>query len=527
MPTSAGPGVMSSRISDCTGSVPALIVLASTAWALCVYLGQYPGYIHFDTAEIFAWSRSGFRLDTGRHPPLLPWIVHAADLVHPLGRHGLMLIAWANLTLGAYASWRLARLVVGRDRALIAVVLYGLVPYTTWLAMKLNHNSILVSLWPLTVWAFLSCLRRPTLLRGALLGVAAAAGVLAKYYTLLLLLAMLVASLWWPRRSEFYRAAAPYAAAIVFACLVGPHVYVSYVADAGAFTGLYRDAGFEHRNPLVHALQPGDRGAGAWLRMLRSNVTSLAPVLAGFAFLAWWLGGVKSRPQGRDGGGLAIVWLLAAIPYLLTIVIVAALRLTASPEWAAPVFTFVPVLLAAFLPSPSPERRAVLQRLLLVAAIALPLGGPALLYVGFKSGTQSAVTPRAEIARDAAAVWRSATGQPLYIIGPEQGLANTASLVLAERPYAWPAFSPAVAWITPGMVERHGVLVACVSGDPYCQELSKAMIQRSTVTCRLRHARTLWGARGPLFETQLYLVPPAGMRLPPASAIAGCLPDSG
>src|SRR5262245_35081606 len=148
------------------------MLLVGIAWGLCVLFSQYPGYTHIDTAEIFMWSRQGFVLNAGRHPPLLPWLVHAVDLVLPVDRYVLLAIALANMLLGAYAVWRIAVLVVGADRAPLALLLYGLMPFTTFQAMKLNHNAILISLWPLTVWAFIACLRQPTLARGALLGVA-------------------------------------------------------------------------------------------------------------------------------------------------------------------------------------------------------------------------------------------------------------------------------------------------------------------------------------------------------------------
>ena len=146
--------------------------LACTALAL---LDVYPGDVHQNTAEIYMWSTLGFELIYSRHPPLLPWIVGALNHLVTVNYVVLAALAAFNVTLAAYAVWRIACLTVGEARAVLVVAIYWLSPYTVWHAVKFDHNAILLSTWPLVVWAFLLSIRDPKWWRGLILGLASAA----------------------------------------------------------------------------------------------------------------------------------------------------------------------------------------------------------------------------------------------------------------------------------------------------------------------------------------------------------------
>ena len=148
--------------------------LACSALAL---LNVYPGDVHRDTSEIYMWSTLGFELIYSRHPPLLPWIVGALNHLFTVNYVVLAALSAFNVTLAAYAVWRIACLTVGEARAVLVVAIYWLSPYTVWHAVKFDHNAILLSTWPLVVWAFLLSLRDPKWWRGLILGLASAAAI--------------------------------------------------------------------------------------------------------------------------------------------------------------------------------------------------------------------------------------------------------------------------------------------------------------------------------------------------------------
>jgi 4-amino-4-deoxy-L-arabinose transferase-like glycosyltransferase len=175
-----------------------IFFLACTALAL---LNAYPGDVHRNASEIYMWSTLGFELIYARHPPLLPWIVGGLNHLVPVNYFVLAALAAFNVTLAAYAVWRIACLTVGEARAVLVVAIYWLSPYTVWHAVKFDHNAILLSTWPLVVWAFLLSLRDPKWWRGLILGLASAAAIYAKYTSALLLVAAAVAAITSPRRA--------------------------------------------------------------------------------------------------------------------------------------------------------------------------------------------------------------------------------------------------------------------------------------------------------------------------------------
>jgi len=99
--------------------------------------------------------------------------------------HSALSLAAFNVTLAAYAVWRIACLTVGEARAPLVAAIYWLSPYTVWHAVKFDHNAILLSTWPLVVWAFLLSVRDPKWWRGLILGLARCMPSIRSRYSLL------------------------------------------------------------------------------------------------------------------------------------------------------------------------------------------------------------------------------------------------------------------------------------------------------------------------------------------------------
>ena len=67
---------------------------------------------------------------------MLPWIIGALNHVVTVNYVVLAALAAFNVTLAAYAVWRIACLAVGEARAVLVVAIYWLSPYTVWHAVK-------------------------------------------------------------------------------------------------------------------------------------------------------------------------------------------------------------------------------------------------------------------------------------------------------------------------------------------------------------------------------------------------------
>ena len=474
--------------------------LACTALAL---LNAYPGNVHFNTSEIYMWSTLGFELIYSRHPPLLPWIVGSLNHLIPVNYFVLAALAAFNVTVAAFAVWRIACLTVGEARAALVVAIYWLSPYTVWFAVKLDHNAILLSTWPLVVWAFLLSLRDPKWWRGLILGLASAAAIYAKYTSALLLVAIAVAAISSHRRGTYFRAPAPYLAIATLVLLVTPLAWAVY----------------QDRLSTVHvALNQAVPIGVLPIHMLAINLLRLLPVLAGFALLYYWIG------PGQEGEGTQYqqeLLILIFLPYALILAATVALGLRGSQAWPMPVFALVPLLLVSLLRAPNATQLRVLYRASPYVFCLIPLVGVLMLATSFRQANHNIVEPTQELAREAASIWDRAIHRPVGIVAGDGPIDMSASLALADHPRAWPFQNDW--WITPQLVEKNGVLAFCREADTHCNAISGKMVrERNGWTCQIEDRRSLWGMTGPILKVRVYFVPPKTVE-----AVQTCTPGSG
>jgi 4-amino-4-deoxy-L-arabinose transferase-like glycosyltransferase len=459
-------------------------------WLGYALLSAPAGFVHEDPAEIAMWAGMGFHWGYAKHPPLLPWVVLVLGVIVPITWVTLAVLSAANLTLAAWAVWRLAVIMLGAERAALAVGLFCLSPYTTTQAIKLNHNSILLSLWPLAVLAFLNLYRQPSTANGVILGVVSALAVLAKYSSGLLLLGIALATLAGPRRMALLTAPAAYVAMAVFALLLAPHV--SWVVA-------------DHFKTIEHATQSLAPIGELPLAMIASNVSALAPMLLGAALLAAWLG------RARPGLYQSEITIIAATVYVVSIAIVAALGLRGSHTWTLPVFAFISLLLAGWITAPTASQLVHLRRVAMGVLLALPLIGLAVQIISFKRATVSAVDPQIEFAHIGAKVWARTVGVPILMVAGDHRYAMAASLVLPGRPMAWPHFNPL--WWTPkSRIDATGALAWCRNdGDKTCDEVAVKWVEATKGwSCPLVARRTTLGMTGPEIKATLHIILPLG-----------------
>lgn len=479
----------------------ALVFAAATAFALT---SRYPGYVHHDTAEIAMWSTLGWPVGLPKHPPLLPWLFRAYSYVVPLNWVTLGVLTAANITLGAWAVWRIAVMTIGERRAGLALMLYGLAPAGTFFALKLNHNAILVSLWPLTILAFLTCLWAETMRRSVVTGVAfgsvAAVAVLAKYYSGVLLASCVVAALVSPHRNRFLWQPGGYVAVGVFAVLIAPHAF--WLWDHSAAT-------------LGYAFHESEREAHPLAHFLAVAPTYILPSIVTFLLLQRWMGvtatGAPPQLAGvRMAGAHVELWVLALGPYLLTAVFIAVFKLRGATSWSLPDFCMAPVVMAGMLPVPTQAQLSRLTKLTVAGLCAIALAGPAVLLASFKLNDANATEPRVEFARAGERLFKLATGrQPALVAGDPQS-ANTAALELASHPLAFTNFDRANApWATLDLIDRAGVLVICRPGYGGCTDAAARLATgRTAFVCRLTMNRTLLGLTGRPYSAEVTVIAP-------------------
>ena len=188
-----------------------------------------------DVFEEVAWARDP-QWAYAKHPPLPAWIMAAA--IWAAGDK-----AWIAAVMGAAASasallavWALARRVVGTSQALIAVFLLEGVIYFNFATVDFNHNVVLLPLWAFVAYAAHRAFVEGEAIDWALLGIAAALGMLGKYATGLFLVAVLFAFLADREGRARLSGKGPWIAALFGAPILAPHLWELYRINFAPFT---------------------------------------------------------------------------------------------------------------------------------------------------------------------------------------------------------------------------------------------------------------------------------------------------
>ena len=144
--------------------------------------------------ENFAWGRE-WQWGYFKHPPLFAWIAGGWFAVLPRTDAAYYLLAMLNVAVGLGGVSVLARRWLAPQDAALAVIVLATTPFYTWLALKFNANSVLLSVWPWTAVAFLRWIKRGRAREAILAGAMAAVALLGKYFSMLLLVVLVAVAL--------------------------------------------------------------------------------------------------------------------------------------------------------------------------------------------------------------------------------------------------------------------------------------------------------------------------------------------
>src|ERR1700724_2272941 len=140
------------------GRLLSLIMLFfTTLWVLYLVVSSAPLDADSDVSDVSLWVHN---LGLGyHHPPLQVWIFGLWFWVFPRSAWAVKLLA-SCLAGGALAiTWRMARDVLDRERALIGVASLMLVPFYTFVALTLDANTVAMPFWAAAQLFYLRALR--------------------------------------------------------------------------------------------------------------------------------------------------------------------------------------------------------------------------------------------------------------------------------------------------------------------------------------------------------------------------------
>jgi 4-amino-4-deoxy-L-arabinose transferase-like glycosyltransferase len=466
----------------------ALTVAYALLWWLYAVIAKSSQDMNGDMAEMVVWSRD-LAFGYPRHPPLLAWIVAAWFAIFPLADWAYYLLATITVSAGLGLAFEVAdEWLDGTKRAAVPVLL-SFIPFYNFLGLKFDQNTVQISLWALTTWAFVRSLRTQSAGFAILAGVAAAAAVLTKYWSAFLLISLVVASLFDRQRPSYYRSVAPYLTIGVGLLLVAPHlIWLVHENFVTIIWGQSRSDG--SASEVLSSFLEYCGGSVGYAAGMLLVLLLLRPALD------WPPDGFFPRDADRRTAAL-IFWL----PPLLPLVVAVALRIKPVSVWNAPAYTMLPVLLLA---SPRIDvPRAALARIMAVS-LALVLGSicvaPIVAYLKLVGGVENDAAYGRLVASEVDRAWRKTSDRPLRIIAGPFALVSTVAFYAEDRPVTYGEFSARFSpLIDDRKIAQDGMAMVCpIDNDPCLRTMASYAAQRlSGIDVDVELARPWLGFVGP------------------------------
>jgi 4-amino-4-deoxy-L-arabinose transferase-like glycosyltransferase len=493
--------------NDGGGLLPYAIAAFVVVWSLYFAVSEAASSIHNDMAEAYAWGRE-FQLGYNQHPPFWAWICGLWFLILPRANWAFAILAMLNAGVGLLGAWALVGRFVDGDKRVAATALLALTPFYSFLAYKYNANSIFLSLWPWTLYAFVGALRHRS--AAASLGFGAMMGFAlnSKYYALVLAVTCLIAALASVGRGRYFRSPSPYVSIAVALALFAPHLI--WLAMTGAppirYLGRVSGRGLAETSALA---------ASAILGSLLQQMVAVGLVAAaarkGFLIdKSGAVGQTVSQTTG-DPDDRRLLLILALAPLVLSVIAAMVLRTKISSNMLIGVFPLSPLLAMEVLgiADSARFRRWALRGAIFVSLGALLLSPLIAVGKAWYGRDSEDFEPRREAALAATAFWASATHAPLAFVAGSFRYDNAAAFYSPEHPSVFVGFDYfGNRWASSEKIAARGLMTICLKEDANCLNETEMFATPATKREELTLAHTSYGLTHKAFVFVLTAIPP-------------------
>lgn len=468
------------------------IVLNAAIWTLFAASGGNAN-LHGDSLEAYVWGRE-FQLGYYKHPPFWSWIAGLWFFVFPHKDWAFYLLSELNASLGIVGAWALLGRFVKGPARYAGVLLLLLTTFYTFNALRYNANTILLSLWPWTMYFYVLSLERKDIKSGVWFGLVAAAAVLSKYYSALLLVSCFAALWVHPEKKKYIKSPAPWVAAVVFFVALMPHCV--WLIRSGFLPFVYAYAQEEAPKPKFVGTNQGFLAACLLFHSLQLAV--LAAVRFG------WKDKVPETSYKGIDKYLPFLSLMGVLPFLLTFFVgLGGYRIM--PNYVIPIFSLTPFLMMIYL-RVNPERIVRICRACYGAiVVACLIAAPFLQTVPSVEPLQ----PREELYKVAIDEWNKVTKAPLRIVGGTQPYTEAVAFYDPQGVSEFSELNYAHApWITKDRIEREGLLILCRSDYPECNEKASSFATPQSTSVRVLITPQRHGYIGREMPFTIVIIPP-------------------
>jgi hypothetical protein len=436
-------------------------------WMLYFCISNASVDTHFDLSEASVWAQHfafGYK-----HPPMTAWLFIVWFSIFPREDWAAYLLAATTLSVTLALTWRLLRDYLDKERALVGIAALMLVPHFTFLASRLNANTVMMPFWVAAQLFYLRARRNLGLADAILAGVFVGLTFLGKYWAIYLVVGMAITSLVGSGTARFWRSPAPYLMALSAAAVVAPHVYW-FVTDRSQVTNNFMAASVMIAQPFGVALLGSMSylaGSVAYIVVPLIFFVFLQPTRAALADILW--------PADRDRQQAHLLFLL---PLVLPILANLAFPHRLTALWTFPNWALLPVVLfGSPLITVYPVDAAQAGLVALSVSTAAVVASPYVAYLHAKSKLQLHEKHFRQVAGEISSLSHSAI--PL-IAGTKEIVQGLSFYLPKARLISIPAALDATALAG---IRASGMVIICSSDDEACRSASteiKGPADRST-----------------------------------------------
>ena len=470
----------------------ALVLAYALFWATYAQVSSSSG-VHIDSLEAYAWGRE-FRLGYYKHPPFWAWVAGLWFMVMPKTDWCFGLLSELNGALGLAGAYALMGRFCAQRTRLICVLLRMLTPFYQFNALRFNANTILLSIWPWTMYFFVRSIETRRI--GYAVGCGALAGfaLLSKYFGLVLIGSCVVASLTHHNRRAYYLSAAPYASILIAGALFTPHVI-----------WLFRD-GFQPLAYMATKIDLRDRAiSDSFFQFIGASVAFFVTPIC-LLLLARWRGGA-SKPMSAPENGRSFENVIAFSPFILTLIAGSAGHTALAIPFGVPIFSLAALPLLRLI-GPNEDKALAYARgavIALTGACAMAAPFMANVFLGMKH--KDHIRPHAEAAQAAIALWREKTGAPLRFASGDRMNSLSITFRSGEDTSEFNGFN--MRWspsVTYEKLRRHGLLVLCTNGFGPCFDGVGPFLTPQSSRHEIMVAHDI--AEAPMMGYTVFIIPP-------------------
>lgn len=464
-----------------------------------------------DVVEGFMWGREWVLL-TYKHPQLPAWLLETSHLLTGSFRWPQFFVSQLMISVTFVFVYLLASDMLGRTRALAAVLLLPSVYFFGWPTAQFNHDYAQMPFWAAIAWLLWRAACGSGTGWWLALGLVAGVGIYAKFSTGLLILFGALWIFFDTRARAQLATVGPWLGLTVFVGVVAPVIVelaridfmpFSYVAERDAWVTAHR------------------------ARLYYVGVQSLG--LVGF-FGVLGISGLlppERSPEGVSAPSLeqrALLYLLWMGLGPAILLMIASLFVGIGEVWGAPMYNLIGVVAVALLGrriGAGELRKLAGCATVLIVAVSCAYAGIRWSSCNLAGQLQPVCWPARAISEKAEEIWHEEVSGRLGIVAGDPDLAALTGLNADDKPSIFTDLDYRLApWITPQRLWQQGMLLVWPTSEGAPWKISHWIKDRPVRTVLID-----WSLRAPPISLSFVVVPPGTAEPALAASRTQAAPD--